>query len=467
MPDAALLQRLRNALRRGGQIAAGPHTFHHTADAGSVQRLQNAVIEQGAAVVRSVEKATLAVLEPSAAFTSDARTVGLWHFNDALTDASNNGNDGTIAGTYSYGTGKFGKCLVLTDARVTIPDAASLDVGRYFCIQAWVKTSAAGTIAERDTWRLFIDGSMNLNLSVGADTLTSEATITADTWTYVMAQFGAGEMWVAVDDVVKRQTTSISSVTDAAVPLYLGNNSDDNDPLVGSIDEVILHSQRRFVSDYRRSRVRAAPGDLFVFNFEEGVGTTAYNARLGGADMTLSGTTWSSSGRTGNCLVFDGSTSYGIVTPTATTLDTISLGGWFKFSSASGSQVLFDQASGIGLQFTGSALRAPLTGVTNPDTDLCSWTPTADQWYEIYAVYDGTTKQIWIDGQKWGEVACTGSPVVTGTCYVGCSSGSADYFEGSMDDLVLSDAVRKPYYRATPHLMIGQHGLVFTEDWML
>lgn len=466
MPDAGMLYRLRKAIRQSRGAGQGAHVFDGVGDKGEVHRLHATVAEEGANVLKMNEKRTFAVIEPGAQFTSDARTVGLWHFNDALTDAGANGNDGSITGTYSYGSGKFNNGLVLTDARVTIPDAVSLDVNRYFCLQGWLKTSAAGTIAHRDEWRVFIDSNMKLNLTVDTDTLTSETAIAADTWTYFMAQFGTGEMWVAVNDVVKRQATSISAISDAAVPLYLGNNADNDDPLVGSLDEVILHDQRRFVSDYRRRRVRAAPSDVFVFNFEEGVGSTAYNARLAGADMTLVGTSWGT-GRTDGGLTFDGSTSYGTVTPSTQTLSTLSMGGWFKFDSAAGTQVLFDQASGVGLLFTGSALRAPLTGVTNPNTDLCSWTPTTGQWYEIYVVYDGTTKQIWIDGQKWGEVACTGSPEVAGACYVGCSTSNTNYFGGDMDDLVLTEAVRKPYYRSVPHLIIGQKGLLFTDEWVL
>ena len=60
-----------------------------------------------------------------------------------LTDASGNGNNGTITNATWAPSGKYGKALQFngTSARVTIPDAASLHLTTGMTLEAWVNPS--------------------------------------------------------------------------------------------------------------------------------------------------------------------------------------------------------------------------------------------------------------------------------------------------------------------------------------
>lgn len=456
MPDPAMMRRLRTALRSYVQERAQGATVRVRGDVAAGERLLGMVNAGAPATVfpRCASITTGALTIPEAPFRADDYTIGLWHldadeygYGTVVTDASAYGNDGTVEGDFAWGSGKFSNALLPTDALVTVPDAPSLDVGAAFTLQAWVKTSAAGTIAERDGWKVYVDAGAHLCLDVGADTIVSTATIPADTWTHVLAQFGDGELWVAVGDVVKRQATAITSIPASSEPLYLANDAADADPLVGALDEVWLSAVARFRSDGRLTRVRSAPGDVAVFNFEEGVGATAYNARVAGPVMALHGTSWGV-GRTGGGLVFDGAASWAEFTPSASTPSALSVGGWFKFATADGPQTLLAQTGGVGLVYTGSALRLPLAGISNTNVDVAIWQPEPDVWHEIYGVADGSTKAIWIDGHKWGEIAGVGTPTISGNaCVVGAAVAGGDYFEGTMDDLVVARCARRPYRR--------------------
>jgi len=467
-----LIHQLHRTLRGFSQERAHGDTIIRTGDEEIVAHMLSGISQdEPIHIVPSVSDQTYSVQVPTLAFRSDKRTVGLWHLNGNAEDGGSYENDGTVAGTYSWGTGQFGQCIVLTNARVTVADAASLDVTRWMCFEGWVKTSAAGTIAERSGWKVWIDASLKLNFQVGADTITSDEAITAGTWTFVAAQYstvtyGDDDLWVAVGDIVKRQAATETAVAIGSAPLYLGNNAANDDPLVGSLDEVRFSSVRRYMSDGQVARARESSMDVAVFNFESNVGTTAYNSRFGEANLALSNTTWGT-GRTGYGITFNGTTSYASATFQSYTPTNLSVGGWFKFTDISGDQMLVDQTAGVGLQFTGTHLRAPFSGLSELNTDLCAWAPVAATWYEIYAVYDGTVKSIWIDNQKWGEVAVSGTAATGGICYVGRSSAAAKYFTGSLDDLVIARYARRRWSRAIPYFVVGQNGMKIWEDWQM
>src|SRR5262249_733444 len=57
-----------------------------------------------------------------------------------VTDASGNGNNGTVTNTIWSGNGRFGSALQFngTTARVTIPDTPSLHLTTAMTLEAWV-----------------------------------------------------------------------------------------------------------------------------------------------------------------------------------------------------------------------------------------------------------------------------------------------------------------------------------------
>jgi len=265
---------------------------------------------------------------------------------------------------------------------------------------------------------------------------------------------------------VKRAAATETLIAASSAPLYLGNNADNDDPLVGSIDEVRVSSVPRYASDGKVARARAALMDVAVFNFEASSGNVAHNTRLGAGNLALHGTTWVG-GRTGNGLRFDGANSYAAGTFGTYAPSALSVGGWFKFADTSSAQVLVDQANGVGLAFTGSHLRAPLAGLTEKETNICAWVPEADTWYEIYATYDGSAKAVWVDNQKLGELAVTGTAAIAGVCYVGRASAGGSYFNGVMDDLTISRYARRRWTRGIRYFVVGQAGMKTWEDWQM
>src|SRR5689334_4339828 len=94
--------------------------------------------------------AGIGVVEFASAPASMAATglVAAYGFDEGsgttATDASGNGNTGTISNATWAATGKFGKALQFngTNARVTIPNTAALQLSAKLTLEAWVNPSS-------------------------------------------------------------------------------------------------------------------------------------------------------------------------------------------------------------------------------------------------------------------------------------------------------------------------------------
>jgi hypothetical protein len=87
-------------------------------------------------------------LAPSQQATAaNAGLVAAYGFDEGsgttVTDASGSGNTGTISGATWAASGKYGKALQFngTNARVNVPDAASLHLSGGMTLEAWVNPS--------------------------------------------------------------------------------------------------------------------------------------------------------------------------------------------------------------------------------------------------------------------------------------------------------------------------------------
>ena len=101
-----------------------------------------------AAVIGVAELASApASMSATSATSATSGLVAAYGFDEGsgttVTDASGNGNTGTITGATWAAAGKYGKALQLngTNALVTIPNAASLQLSAGMTLEAWVNPS--------------------------------------------------------------------------------------------------------------------------------------------------------------------------------------------------------------------------------------------------------------------------------------------------------------------------------------
>jgi hypothetical protein len=174
-----------------------------------------------------------------------------------VTDASGQGNTGTISSATWTTAGKFGAALSFngTSSWVTIADAASLDLTSGMTIEAWVNP-AAGT-----GWRTVVlkEGSNTLAYSLysannasrpaayvhttGDVGLNGTAAVPLNTWTHLALTYDGSALRIFVNGAQVNSRALAGSATVTSGALRIGGNSVWGEYFKGLIDEVRIYNR--------------------------------------------------------------------------------------------------------------------------------------------------------------------------------------------------------------------------------
>src|SRR6185295_4626702 len=126
---------------------------------GMTARRRRPMVRQVVRVAGLAGAATLvALLLTSASTSAPSGLVAAYAFDEGsgstVSDASGNGNTGTISGATWSSAGKYGSALSFngSSGRVTIPNASSLQLSSGMTLEAWVNPAAVSS-----TWRDVIE----------------------------------------------------------------------------------------------------------------------------------------------------------------------------------------------------------------------------------------------------------------------------------------------------------------------
>jgi glucose/arabinose dehydrogenase len=190
--------------------------------------------------------------------------VGAYGFDEAnggtLYDRSGSGNDGTVSGAAWTGSGKHGGGLLFDGVNdmVTIPDAAALDFGNRFTLEAWVNPSLLGA-----NWRTVVmkerPGGMLYSLYAfskrtgfplaqahlgGAEQNTNgTAAPPVGAWTHLASVYDGSALRLYVNGVQAGTRAVTGTLVNSASPLRIGGNSLWNEYFNGQIDDVRLYNR--------------------------------------------------------------------------------------------------------------------------------------------------------------------------------------------------------------------------------
>ena len=184
-------------------------------------------------------------------------------------------------------------------------------------------------------------------------------------------------------------------------------------------------------------------GLVAAFNFNEGAGTTVTDKSGTGNNGTISGATWSTDGRFGAALSFNGTSAW-VTVPDAASLDfttSFTVEAWLNPTSVTGWRTVI-------LKEAGSKLAYGLYGVngssrpsgwiqTTRDYYVNSTTALAtNTWTHVAYSYDGATLRMFINGTQVATAAGpTGLSVSTGPLRIGGNAIWGEYFSGRIDEV--------------------------------
>jgi hypothetical protein len=187
-------------------------------------------------------------------------------------------------------------------------------------------------------------------------------------------------------------------------------------------------------------------GLVAAYAFNEGMGTMTADASGLGHTGAISGASWTTAGRFGGALAFDGQNDVVTVNDTAA-LDlttamtfeawvypTTTPSGWRQVVGKDGtSQVVYY------LHASSSPNNRPATGgfANGQYFDLFGTTTlTINVWTHLAATYNGATQRLYVNGVEVANRAQTGGTLVTtGPLRIGGNGVSTEFFAGRIDDV--------------------------------
>lgn len=414
----------------------------------------------------------------SSPFVSNGTVIGLWHFDGSsvteATDSSSNSNTLSLTDC-TRGSGKWGNAIVLngTSSQATATIAYSEPVSKFLAISMWINPdSVSGTrplCVINDAVTLYIDaGILKATVTDGVtpETVVSELTVSASSWQNIVFQFNEGTVYLAVDDTVYFGSTTHTTIDVSGSLITIGSNGASY--FDGNIDEILLSSNVLIVEDMPVFKSTGWCNDVAFWPFLENAGSTVYGTNVLMPSLSVSGGTWVA-GRNNYAIQFDGVSQYAEADMASETFSDkkLSICVCVRFDADSACPII-SQANGINIEYTGTHIRANIYGVTAGDTDIAKIDVNTSDWYIISVQYDGTYKSCYVNGQKIGSIAASGTPVMsTSMLNIAKDVSGTQFGECTIDFVRIYRNELFPYVRPIRYCCAGQDGFSQGEEWVV
>jgi hypothetical protein len=189
--------------------------------------------------------------------------VAAYSFNQGtgttVSDSSGRNNNGTLAGAAWATAGRYGAALTFngSNARVDVPDSASLDLTTGMTLEAWVRPTTTNAswrtvlLKERGgglAYSLYSQTAASrpagyVNLGGGDVELRATAALVANTWVHLAVTYDGTTMRIYRNGVLVATRAVTGAVIATTGALRIGGNAVWGEYFAGSIDEVRIYDR--------------------------------------------------------------------------------------------------------------------------------------------------------------------------------------------------------------------------------
>lgn len=421
--------------------------------------------------------------------------VGYWTFeqNDdpnttnATLDVSSFNNLGSRTGGVTIVDGKLGKSLSFdgSSGYVSVADANSLDTEVFdFTIEAWIKPANTTTgerviVGKHDSNSTSSTGYAVLQSgddiyievrSAGTETAGNVITdsLVPGVWQHIAVVFNRTGNAVGYLNGIQKQSVSISGENGSysnGTNVGIGANpAGPNRYFYGEMDNVIIYdaarTQRGIIKDMmnQHSTVGASqPSAVGHWKFDEGTGSVANNSGYdeNALNGSITGATWTQSGKYEKGLDFDGAGDSVTVTNVSTgdidlnnnLAQGFSISAWFNadsdgeadqgtiWSKGANTYLRVESQSGSNL-----SLRANIDLAAGDGTVTLSNITTTSTWTHVVVTYTDDADDeisVYVDGKLLGtSTGGSGAPAAEANNFlIGTNSTGANDFDGKIDEV--------------------------------
>lgn len=193
--------------------------------------------------------------------------------------------------------------------------------------------------------------------------------------------------------------------------------------------------------------VNAAQAPVAAYSFNEGSGSSVGDSSGNGNSGTITGAAWSTTGKYGNALSFNGTSNYVTIndSPSLDLTSGMTLEAWVKPSTLSGWRtVMMKEKSGnlVYALYANTDSNKPsgeIYTTGNRDVRASSALITTD-WKHVAVTYDGTVLKFYIDGNEVGSTTTSGNIAVSNNALrIGGNTVWGEYFKGLIDEIRIYD----------------------------
>lgn len=202
------------------------------------------------------------------------RMAALYRLEGNATDSGGAGVNGTIVGSPTLSTGKFGRCYTFSVENFIT--AGNVHTHNEMTISAWVNSSnpAAGKTLNNIVTKFsgFTLGSYILRINEsgvaellvndgGAVSISSATVLQSNTWYHVAATIKTGDTRLYVNGISEATSAvTFAAMSSSSVPFNIGNRFDKAEwGMTGMIDEVRIYTAALSERDVRRVMLGLEP----------------------------------------------------------------------------------------------------------------------------------------------------------------------------------------------------------------
>jgi fibronectin type 3 domain-containing protein len=231
-------------------------------------------------------------------------------------------------------------------------------------------------------------------------------------------------------------------------------------------------------SNQASATVTQAPpsGLVAAYSFDEGSGSTVADSSGNGNTGTIANATWTTAGKYGNALSFNGTNSWVTIADSAS-LDLttgMTLEAWVNPTAINGWECVLlkqdtnDLAYALYADNNGNDTggpRRPIVSIKESSTTY--WTPGSAQlalntWVFLTATYDGSTLKMYVNGTLASSLAQSGSiNTSSGVLRIGGDSLWGEYFNGLIDNIrIYNNALTQAQIQTDMNTPVGHPQLL-------